>query len=126
MSKLRVRPVQFDVDADALAQLYAATSRWHANQWPADIRLPDLSTLAAELATMDDDDMTCHLVADSDGSVVGLVAGRVVEPPTEGMARYAGRILRVHDIVVAEASRRHGVGRALLATIEEWARERGQ
>lgn len=125
MSNLTIRPVQFDVDAEALARLYSATSRWHASQWPDDLRLSDLSTLAAELATMDDNDLTCHLVAESQGSVVGLVAGRVVEPPTEGMARYAGRVLQVHDIVVYEASRRQGVGRALLAAIEEWARERG-
>ncbi len=60
------------------------------------------------------------LVADAGDSVVGMATGQLVVSTAEG----AGSVL-VEDVVVAAGMRGHGIGRALLDGIREWARERG-
>lgn len=59
-------------------------------------------------------------VAEDDGQVVGL-AGIHVSPSLE----YDGDSAKVSVIVVDEAARRRGVGRALLDAVEAEARKRG-
>jgi ribosomal protein S18 acetylase RimI-like enzyme len=64
----------------------------------------------------------CVLVADAQGAVIGYTIGTVrlmhelLEP------RFVGYIT---DISVAPAARRRGVGRALVAAMKLWYRERG-
>lgn len=58
-------------------------------------------------------------VAERDGTVVGFVT--VTERP-----HFTGRPeAYVGELAVAEDSARSGVGRALMAAVEDWARERG-
>src|SRR5688572_1896434 len=58
--------------------------------------------------------------AESEGRLVGYCLG------FDHLTFYAnGRVSWVEEIMVAEACRRHGVGRALMATFETWARSRG-
>lgn len=59
-------------------------------------------------------------VAELDGQIVGL-AGIHVSPSLE----YDGDAAKVSAIVVDEAARRRGVGRALLEAVEAEARARG-
>jgi GNAT superfamily N-acetyltransferase len=60
------------------------------------------------------------VVAVEDGAVVGIAAASVV--PRLDAERLSCRIT---DLVVAAPSRRRGIGRALLAEIETWARQVG-
>ncbi len=60
------------------------------------------------------------LVATVDGAVVGMVTGQLVVSTAEGAAS-----VLVEDMVVASRHRGGGVGRALLESLEAWARSRG-
>jgi N-acetylglutamate synthase-like GNAT family acetyltransferase len=59
-------------------------------------------------------------VAESDGTIVGLVAIHV-----SGSLEYDGEIAKVSAVVVDEAARRQGVGEQLMALAEREARRRG-
>ena len=60
------------------------------------------------------------LVAEYAGDVVGMVTGQLVVSTAEG-----GRSLLVEDMVIEAAHRRRGIGRLLLAAVDNWARARG-
>lgn len=60
------------------------------------------------------------LVAECDGAVVGMVTGQLLVSTAEG-----GLSLLVEDMIVRRAERGRGLGRRLLAAMEEWALERG-
>ena len=62
------------------------------------------------------------LVAELDGRVVGVVDVRIARP---GGAHRPLRYGYVAELAVAEASRRHGVGSALLLAAEDWSRANG-
>ncbi|MFA7347817.1 MAG: GNAT family N-acetyltransferase [Desulfurivibrionaceae bacterium] len=59
------------------------------------------------------------LVAEAAGRVVGMCSGQLTISTAEG-----GFSLLVEDVVVAEAWQGKGVGRALLAALEQWAADR--
>ncbi len=62
-------------------------------------------------------------VAECGAEVIGFAEARVVEAPSVPGLR-AGRRVYVEEIVVAEAARAKGCGKALVKTIEGWAKER--
>jgi GNAT superfamily N-acetyltransferase len=59
------------------------------------------------------------LVAEDDGAVVGFVSVKERSHFTGAAEAYVG------ELVVAEAAEGRGVGRSLMAAVEEWARGRG-
>jgi GNAT superfamily N-acetyltransferase len=59
------------------------------------------------------------LVAEAAGRVVGMCSGQMTISTAEG-----GFSLLVEDVVVAEPWQGKGVGRALLAALEQWAADR--
>ncbi len=62
------------------------------------------------------------LVAERDGTVVGYVYAGLEPQSWRDLREAAGYI---HDVVVDEAGRRHGVASALIEAAIEWLRERG-
>jgi GNAT superfamily N-acetyltransferase len=104
---VQIRDV-LDVDAPAVASLLAQLG------YPTDERavLHRLERIRASPADR-------LLVAELDGEVVGL-AGIHVSPSLE----YDWDVAKVSLIVVDEGHRRSGVGRALLAAMEDEARKR--
>ena len=60
------------------------------------------------------------IVAETGGTVIGMVTGQLVVSTAEGAAS-----VWVEDLVVAGPSRRLGVGRRLLRAVEEWGSARG-
>jgi ribosomal protein S18 acetylase RimI-like enzyme len=60
------------------------------------------------------------LVAERGGLVAGMVTGQVLVSTAEG-----GPAVLAEDLVVEEAARGLGLGRALLDALEHWARARG-
>jgi GNAT superfamily N-acetyltransferase len=60
------------------------------------------------------------LVAEREGAAVGMVTGQLLVSTAEG-----GSSLLVEDMIVRQPERGRGLGRRLLAAIQEWAVERG-
>ncbi|HVX42242.1 MAG TPA: GNAT family N-acetyltransferase [Mycobacteriales bacterium] len=122
-----VREIRVPDDIDAVAGLYEQTVRWHSEQWPQDMRRPDLASLRTDLAA---DPPTaaadrCFLVAERAGRVVGLISASSRPAPDQGMDRYDGPVVYIGDIVVSQEARRAGVGARLMAAVEDWARANG-
>ncbi|MFH1019285.1 MAG: GNAT family N-acetyltransferase [Pseudomonadota bacterium] len=59
------------------------------------------------------------LVAEAEGQVIGMCSGQLTISTAEG-----GFALLVEDVVVAEPWQGRGVGRELLAALEQWAASR--
>jgi [ribosomal protein S18]-alanine N-acetyltransferase len=59
----------------------------------------------------------CLLIAEAEGRLVGFAVGKVVGSGAE--------LGEMESVVVAEAARRGGVGRALCAGVVAWCREEG-
>ncbi|MFL5680118.1 MAG: GNAT family N-acetyltransferase [Chloroflexota bacterium] len=125
-ARIAVRAFRPD-DADAVAQAIVDSSIHHVSLEPKRYEVLDAAKVAAmyragtqhpagvrsiERAT---------LVAELDGSVVGVVDTHVVFP--EG-AHQRFRYGLLAEVAVVAGARRHGVGEALVRAAEAWARER--
>jgi ribosomal protein S18 acetylase RimI-like enzyme len=62
----------------------------------------------------------CVKVAEVEGVVVGMVTAQLLISTAEG-----GAVALVEDMVVDSHCRGRGIGRRLMAAIEDWSRERG-
>lgn len=105
---LRVRQAESG-DADALARL--CIQMGYATQ-PADI--------PARVDRLRSDANVRALVAEDDGAVVGLITIHV-----RYTMNHAAPLAQITLLVVDEVRRGQGIGRALVAAAEEWARECG-
>jgi ribosomal protein S18 acetylase RimI-like enzyme len=109
---ITIRPA-IAADDDALRRI-------DATSWDSSSMFPSV------LATVDDhpffDDRTPpehHLVAEVDGSVVGYVRLRPPTPMPE-----SAHVVQVNGLAVSAAARGRGIATALLAAVEQHARER--
>ncbi len=99
-------------DADAIeqtARLLVEAFRGHTESWP------DLASGLEEVRESFGEGRISRIARD-DGSVLGWAGG---------IPGYKGRVFEVHPVVVYPEHQRRGVGRALLADLEEQARRRG-
>ncbi|MGH3040856.1 MAG: GNAT family N-acetyltransferase [Gaiellaceae bacterium] len=96
-------------DAPALARLLAELG------YP-----DDRERVAARIGDFDGSGSSLILVADDDGEVVGLASATFLP-----LLHEDGRWCRLSALVVADRSRRRGVGRELVAELEERARAAG-
>ncbi len=97
-------------DADAILAL----ATWFATSFVVE-EAAFRSSFAEILGKSD----VCVLVAESDGSVIGYLAG------FDHLAfRANGRVAWVDELAVAEGHHRLGAGRAMMDAFEEWARGR--
>lgn len=62
----------------------------------------------------------CVMVAEVAGQVVGMCTAQLLISTAEG-----GLAALIEDMVVEQAYRKQGIGRALLLSIEQWAFKRG-
>lgn len=96
-------------DADALMPLLA------------ELGYPDEPPrVAARLRRFAADPSSCVVVAEAGGGLAGFASGTVVP-----LAHEDGSWCRLSALVVGEAHRRSGVGRALVTAVEAFARGRG-
>lgn len=77
---------------------------------------PDLEAGLAEVRESLQPDRISRVALTDDGMVLGWIGG---------MPQYDGRVWELHPLVVGAAHRGRGVGRALVADLEELARARG-
>ncbi len=111
---LQIRPASA-ADLDGLVRLLGQLFAIEADFRPDEER--QRSGLALMLV---EPDRRAVLVAERGGAVTGMVTAQLVVSTAEG-----GLSALVEDMVVDEAERGRGAGRALLGAIERWARERG-
>jgi GNAT superfamily N-acetyltransferase len=123
-----VRPFDAATDADAVAQAIVDSSIWHAGLEPERYRVLHGATVADDYRNGRQHraggkpDEQATLVAELDGRVVGVADLRVVYPAgAHQLLRYG----EIAELAVAAHARSKGVGTALVAAAEEWARERG-
>jgi GNAT superfamily N-acetyltransferase len=125
---IEVRPFDPSTDADEVAQAIVDSSIWHVGLDPERYRVLEAADVAADYrhgrqhrpAARPDEFIT--LVAELDGRVVGVADLRVVYP---GGAHQGLRYGEIAELAVAAHARGCGVGSALVAAAETWARERG-
>lgn len=113
-------------DIVALCQLVAEGDSYHADALPSIFaRVIDATWRAPFLRDRITDDESAVFVADAGGKLAGAVIAilRRVSPevPVLVQRRYAW----VDTLVVKQAYRRRGLGRALMEHVHRWAVERG-
>lgn len=110
-------------DKDAIMPLWKELADFHAALGPAyalDSDAGEMFRVRLE-QTLADDDWRIFL-AEDDGQPIGFLSALIRENPPAYRERSYGY---VEDAVVAESSRRRGVGAALYRAATAWFRERG-
>jgi aminoglycoside 6'-N-acetyltransferase I len=77
---------------------------------------PDRETARKEVLEALEADRVCRVADDGFGTVLGWIGG---------IRQYDGHVWELHPLVVREAYRRRGIGRALVADLELQVRRRG-
>lgn len=125
---IRVRPIDPDRDATAVAEAMVDSSRHHAALEPERYEVLEASIVADDYrrgrqhpsSTPPAERTT--LVAELHGDVVGFVDVRVTVP---GGGHRPERYGYISEVAVAARARRRGVGAALVRAAEDWARDAG-
>lgn len=128
---IAVRPRQ-PGDGARLARSWLDAGRYYAELAPETFQVPEKDGLVEHLergsAPGDEPDLL-RVVAEIDGNVVGAATGRIERPLDSAryqlQRQFSETRMVVDVVVVEEAFRRQGVGARLMATLEDWGRERG-
>jgi GNAT superfamily N-acetyltransferase len=114
-------------DGEGCARVWLDTARYCVSLDPESFRLPSPDGLAAwfdSLHAAPTPDAR-RLVAELDGTVVGLAAATLIQPSATARFQLLGALSRprvtVGVLAVAAAHRRAGIGSALLGALESWA-----
>lgn len=124
---IEVRPFEI-ADADAVAAAIVDSSIHHTALEPDRYRVLDLATVSADYRagrqhpSGQPADEVASFVAEIDGRVVGILDIHVARPGGAHQLRTYGYI---PELAVSADARRRGVGAALMAAAEDWARRRG-
>jgi ribosomal protein S18 acetylase RimI-like enzyme len=112
-------------DYEGLCVLFAAVDAQHIEALPQVFRDPGKRARPREyIASIVKDENACLWVAEHEGNVVALLKVAIREArelPLLVPRRYA----EIDTLAVAQAYRRRGIGRTLMAAAERWASERG-
>lgn len=92
------------------ALLVAGFAMHWSNAWP------DLESALAEVRESFEEGRISRVARDDDGTVVGWIGG---------IPEYDGRVWELHPLVVDPQRQGQGIGRLLVADLEEQARARG-
>ena len=101
-------------DVTAVRQAAALLVESFAEHWPD--AWPDLDAALREVHESFAEDRLSRVALDDHGAVLGWVGG---------IRQYDGNVWELHPIVVSPRYRRQGIGRALVADLEDRVRERG-
>lgn len=111
-------------DFDAVAALYRQGDRYHVELASPGLRpMPQAYPRAEYDAALANAAMRL-LVAEAEGRIVGFVRVERVDYPGSRLTRPRIYVI-VHEIVVDEGGRASGIGTALMAAVEPFAREVG-
>lgn len=118
-------------DAPEIARVYVESAVHHTRLDPERYAVPHPETVTKryaegrQLPPTLSPDHRITLVAERDGGVVGFVDVHLDAQSDTDVMQSTWSFAYVAELAVAENVRGSGVGRALLAAAEEWAKERG-
>lgn len=95
---------------EQVATLLVESFRGHTPTWP------DMATAHEEVLTSFEDGRLSRVALDDKGLVLGWIGG---------IREYEGNAWELHPLVVSLQHQRQGVGRALVADLEEQVRQQG-
>jgi aminoglycoside 6'-N-acetyltransferase I len=98
----------------AIHQVAALLVEGFATNWPG--AWPDLESALEEVRESFATGRISRVAQDSDGTVLGWIGG---------ISQYRGHVWELHPLVVRVSQQGKGIGRALVADLEERVRERG-
>ena len=101
-------------DESAISQVAVLLVEGFATNWPGS--WPDLESAVEEVRESFAAGRISRVAQDSDGTVLGWVGG---------ISQYRGHVWELHPLVVRVSQQGQGIGRALVADLEERVRERG-
>ncbi len=101
-------------DEETIRQAAALLVESFREHWPD--AWPDMNSALNEVRESLGEGRISRVAADDDGTVLGWIGG---------IEQYDGHVWELHPLVVRSDRRRRGVGRALVADLEERVRERG-
>ena len=101
------------VDGDLIEEVAGLLVDGFAAEWPD--AWPDLPSARAEVQASLSPDHVSRVALDARGHALGWVGGQPLSPP---------HVWELHPLVVAATARRQGVGRALVADLEDCVRAR--
>lgn len=104
-----------DLSTTDVARVYGAAALLHAAFAPLDV-WTTLEEAPQEVRVSIDSDKVSRVALADDGTVIGWIGA---------MPEYDGLVWQLHPIVVDEAQRRHGIGRALMLDLESILIARG-
>src|SRR5262249_36974997 len=120
VSMITVRAATMD-DADAIQCLTIEVQQLHREALPDIFKVPSGKLFSREkLATLLQDANSTVAVAEGNGVIIGYVYGVTMHRP-ENDFKKAEKYMYIQQIGVREDSRRQGIGRALIAFIEDRA-----
>lgn len=109
-------------DLEAVLPLFEQLDRFHRERLPQRFHEPRGPARPIEaLRALVESATSALLLAEHDGALVGFVHVELRSPPDLPVFR-ARRYVSVNDLVVAEGTRRLGVGHALMSAAETWGR----
>jgi len=101
-------------DEEAIRQAAALLVSGFKEHWPA--AWPDLGAALKDVHEMLGAGRICRVAVDGGGPLLGWIGG---------IEQYRGNVWELHPIVVRPDRQRRGIGRALVADLEDRVRERG-
>ncbi|HET7030121.1 MAG TPA: GNAT family N-acetyltransferase [Candidatus Limnocylindrales bacterium] len=122
---VEIRPVTID-DLETLIDIYLDTARHHAAIEAEVWHVPAREDIAARLRPRIEGrgPTSEYVVAIVDGEAAGSASVHLDDPPTPGNMLRAVPSAEF-GVSVVEGFRGRGIGRALIAHLEQWAAERG-
>ena len=101
-------------DGEAVQQAAELLVEGFKDGWPE--AWPDVDAALREVRESLGEGRICRVALDESGAVLGWIGG---------IPSYGGNVWELHPLVVRPDARRRGIGRALVADLEERVRERG-
>ena len=108
-------------DLPGLKALFGEIDRHHARLLPGDFRARASARPRRTLLGWIEDRRGLFLVCERDGGMVGFLRATLETPPALPFVK-PYRYLKIHDLVVARSARQSGIGSALMAEAEKWAK----
>jgi aminoglycoside 6'-N-acetyltransferase I len=101
-------------DVEVVRQAAGLLVEGFRDDWPE--AWPDMDAALREVRESLGEGRICRVALDEDGAVLGWIGG---------IPSYGGNVWELHPLVVRQDLRLQGIGRALVADLEERVRERG-
>ncbi len=111
-------------DAATIARLYMEAADEAVDREPTHFHPPNMEAIQRQYAGKAPSDDEFLVVAEKDEEVVGFVQARLVRPREQETMIRPRTGAFVEELAVASDHRKCGIGRMLVAAVEEWIRER--